>query len=444
MAASRVEKNVAYSIFKLVKQGGHVPGNILAAAGRIVRNKGDAHDMQLIRDFKGIARGGATAAAREFQQYNKMASQVGQVSALVATMSQGGATGVGAGIGLAGKMATMADSFSRSPQFRQLLEKVMGGPQVSQALQGVLVKVLADPRAATSRKRHLGRLGVLSLAEQQEYDALVEAGSAISKSKLRADRAAYAIGRGARWAGVMAQRATLYGTAAFAAAGAVEAGMGLETSTGVIEAHNAARLAATFQGRGADARIAASLANARYVRMRQQQTFAWLPIIGGVWGDFNSRKAARLENKLNAERVARELNIHGETAADVFSDVRTQVLRNKYGAVGGAIAERVDAISKWAGLNTGALDREVVAEAERKGAAAKALVKQGYGAAATGMVGDARAYFEASVATGAALPVATYAMWNSANIYRDALGAQEADHWWARSQMRKAGPRTGD
>jgi len=66
--ASRLEKNLAAAIFRLQKNGNDVPPDVRGAARRILQDKNSAADVEMVRRWQGIGKGGAGALRRGYNQ----------------------------------------------------------------------------------------------------------------------------------------------------------------------------------------------------------------------------------------------------------------------------------------------------------------------------------------------------------------------------------------
>lgn len=78
--ASRLERNLAASVFKLQKRGSNVPPAIRAAARRVLQRKDSKSDVENIRRWLGISRSGTGAAGRVGKRFQRVQGQVFSVS----------------------------------------------------------------------------------------------------------------------------------------------------------------------------------------------------------------------------------------------------------------------------------------------------------------------------------------------------------------------------
>jgi hypothetical protein len=469
--ASRIEKAVAFSIFKLVKQGGYVPPNVLASAGRIVRGKGDAQDMNRVRDFKGIRQSGATASKQALRDFSGPVGQIGHAATLASITMQGGATGAGAGFALAQRMASMADGFSRSPAFRELLTRVMTGPQVGKAIEQQLTKAYgknlfqaaerlrqlkkrsseigapltqeiqgAEIDALLARQKHSARSKIVQRttelrsmaartpAQEAELQSLMSTSKAITAQSVKGTSMAYGIGRVARVVSASAGY-IMAGVAATKGIMAMGEAAGGDWTERTRLARSSQRLMESDPTQWRQARIERE----RLEEHERERTALMHP---GRY--FGLRGGGRRIEEMQTSEDMRNAGLAGKY--DVENLRQFAWKRGTNDTYMGRVWGGLKSAAEWVSPSMFAEDKTKAAQTVI--GRATSLRSQGYAEAATGMIGTAQAHFEE--ANKELEGVGKWESWNSARIYKEVLAGQEADHWWARSQMRKAGPRTGD
>lgn len=476
MAQKRgIANALANKIFKMqrITHGG-VPGNIVRSARMIKEGKGSANDLKVIRNYLGISQSGATQARQGLAEARQTFGKIAQGAVLMDVASRGGATGAIAGAQLINMVTGSLDKWARSGSLDAVIARSFRKPDGALALErGIRRHALGVQTSALNRIREIDRTGGSPVERaglsrifrdankamrnpiQAELDRLHrqrKAGISIDETYLaklqdtargEADRlrsigdARYALGRKMRGIGVGASYLAAGVAATKFTVGMGEALGGVGNLEGVREAQQQANILAASGTNDYAAQRAAAL---QVEIEKTKGKTGFLP----VGGDF----VARFLNGQKAEFQGYHQTRADLNAAGMSGDIqklrelgRDRVLTRDYGLLGGKKMAHLNEMLATMGLSSVELEQKISAEVSKTIAKVSQLKNAAEDAAGRRDFGTARKLLAEA---NKELPGTVTAWENPEAIYTRQVGDRAAQRAWSRTQMARAGPRTGD
>lgn len=476
MAQKRgIANALANKIFQMqrVTHGG-VPGDIVRSARMIKEGRGSNGDLKRLRDYLGISRSGASQLKQGLSEARQSFGKFAQGAVLMDVASRGGATGAIAGAQLLNMVTGSLDKMTRSGALDNVVARAFKKPDGTVALERAIRRqALGIQTSALSRIREIDKNGGSAIERaglsriyrnakasfnnpiRSELDRLHsqrKAGIAIDEtyfSKLQ-DAATgeltrmrnigasrYSAGRMMRGLGTAASYAAAGAIATKFAVGMGEALGGAGNYEGVREAYQASNILGASRENNYNARRAAEL-NVDLEKNKGKTGF--LP----VGGDF----IARFLNGQKAEFQGYHQTKADLAAAGMSGDVqklrelgRERVMTRDYGMLGGKKMAQLNELLAAAGITSLELEQKISAEVSKTIAKVTQLKNAADDAAGRREFGTARKLLAEA---NKELPGSVTAWENPNEIYKRQVGDRAAERLWARSQMARAGPRTGD
>lgn len=506
MAARGIAAALAGKIFQLQRQThGGVPGNIVACARRIKDGGGSPSDLAQIRQYLGISKSGASQFLKGTQEIKQSFGRLAQGAVLADVASRGGATGLIAGAQLITQLTQSLDRMAKTkaldPVIARYFQKPEGTKKLEQTIRkqafGAQLKTL--PRlqqisAAQGRHQVLMKkalTGALSGPEMSELQKLSSAmpgmdveqsvlstryrdaskamqnpiGAELSRlsrmkkagaqvdegriaelqkaalgeaSRLRQIGATrYSIGRGLRTVGAVA-RAGAFGVAATKfVVGMGEALGGAGNFEGVREAQQQANILGASRETNFAARRAAEL-NVELEKVKGKTGF--LPIGGDTVGRFLNGNTAEAQGFYQTRADLNGAGMGGDVQK-LRELGRDRVMTRDFGLLGGKKMGQLDEMLKTMGWSSADLEAKISGEVSKMIGKVSQLKNEAEIAAGRREFGVARKLLAEA---NKELPGVVSAWENPNDIYKRQVGDRAAERMWSRSQMARAGSRTGD
>lgn len=373
--------NLANKIFGLQKRsGGGVPGEVVRSARFVKEGRATPADVENMRRYLGASRTGAGALKKAAGQARQAIGAANRLSSNLDMIQRGQ---LGGYIGIAQQTAQSIEQLTRSPLFKR-------------AVENVAMKVFDDPGTAArflNRTRGLARGAVAGVAA----------------------------------AGVYAE----VGRAAFGLGDAI-AGNTKSTATRLAES-NLALVNADVQSSASERSLALKKAVASQISDMNR---------GNPLGDTASwwrKKQLNVDSasigRLEAEQTLGRLGLRSQSEK-LFKRAREEALaESTFGStLGGFLNDKF-------GVGDDALSTSISQKIQASGERGVQLRQQAE------VLAGKREFKLASAVLAEAnkeLQVGTQAWQNPNEIYKRQVGDRAAERMWSRSQMARAGPRTGD
>lgn len=476
---SGFERKLAANILRLQKAQGGVPPNVIASAGRIARGAGNTGDSNVIRQYRGIARTGATAAKAGMKNIGQTIGKAGQLAVLGTVVAGGGGGSIFAAAQMTNILSQEIDKASRSGALSKMLDAAFKRPAVSKLIEnkvraaamktevsgrkrigelnamGVLDagqqqelfglgsevnqarKVRIAKNANLARFKQLKKLGVRTADQQSEFDSLSGVIKGDTEQKLNAMKLKDKIGRYGRMAGAAAQ---------YIAAGAAitKFNVGLGEALGGASGGEALRIAQS-ESRIANAGVDTRAKKIAGLTAEIEKTKAgtdFIPLLGNTISSWRTGKAAQERADLNIKEAVAATGLTSDVTVDgVREKALERVMKEKYGVLGGSLGEKRDALLKSMGIVRADLEKEVEAAAVGSIRRAAGLKSQAMEAAA---MMDFRGAQELLNQARAELPQSVPAWMNVDAMYKMQAESRASVKMFGRLQAPRSGPRTGD